>query len=135
MQIANQKPQNRRFFLKSAGIGLLAATALLWDKLVKTEKHLTTQKIVSIPFNPNKDISFHDDFIVVNQGGLTKVFSSHCTHLGCIINKSNNGQMLCPCHGSAFNLAGKPLKGPATRPLEGKVFAINDSMNQITIEV
>lgn len=135
MRIANQKPQNRRYFLKSAGIVLLAATALLWDKLVKTERGLSIRKIVNVPFNPNKEISFHDEFIIVNQNGRTKVFSSHCTHLGCIINKSNSGQLLCPCHGSAFDTAGKPLKGPATRPLEEKEFAINDSMNQITIEV
>lgn len=135
MPITNQKPQNRRYFIKTAGIGLLALTALLWDKLVKTENRLSLQKTVSIPFNPNKEISFHDEFIIVNQNGLTKVFSSHCTHLGCIINKSDSGHLLCPCHGSAFDTAGKPLKGPATRPLAEKVFAINDAMNQITIEV
>lgn len=135
MQIANKKPHNRRYFLKSAGIGLLAVTALLWDKLVKTEKRLSTQKTVSIPFNPNKNIQFHKDFIIVNEDGQTKVFSSHCTHLGCIINKSRDGKMLCPCHGSAFDTKGKPINGPASRPLEEKVFTIDRTINQIIIEV
>lgn len=135
MQIANKKPHNRRYFLKSAGIGLLAVTTLLWDKLVKTEKRLSAQKTVRIPFNPNKNIQFHKDFIIVNEDGQTKVFSSHCTHLGCIINKSRDGKMLCPCHGSTFNTAGIPLKGPATRSLEELNYSIDQSTNQISVEV
>lgn len=113
----------------------MAFVAIFWNKLVKTEQQLATQKKVSLPFNPNKKIDFHEDFIVVNEQGQTKVFSSHCTHLGCIINKSHEGQILCPCHGSAFDTSGKPLKGPAVRPLEELAFSIDQSTNQITVEI
>jgi len=41
-----------------------------------------------------------------------------CTHLGCqpILNPEKRN-LICPCHGSRFNLKGEVLKGPANRPL------------------
>ncbi len=113
----------------------MLAVGFLWDKLVKTENRITSPKKVSFPFNPNKTISFQDDYIVVNTGGQTKVFSSHCTHLGCTINKMEEGQLTCPCHGSAFDLNGNVTKGPAVRPLDSMSFSIDKAANQITVEV
>ena len=130
-----QKKQSRRYFIQSAGLGLLLFMGILWDKLVKTDRQLNSPAKVSIPFNPNKTISFQDDFIVVNKAGLTKVFSSHCTHLGCKISKESDGQMICPCHGSAFDTDGNATKGPAVRPLKTLPFSIDNSTNQITIEL
>ncbi len=43
--------------------------------------------------------------------------SSVCTHLGCIVKKTDTG-FDCPCHGSTFDLEGKTISGPAPRPLE-----------------
>jgi Rieske Fe-S protein len=130
-----QKKQNRRYFIKSAGLGILLAAGFLWDKLVKTENLLTTKKKVVLPFNPNKTIDFQDDYIVVNKDGITKVFSSHCTHLGCNINKSAGNKLICPCHGSAFDTDGNAIKGPAVQPLSAKAFSIDKATNQIMIEV
>jgi cytochrome b6-f complex iron-sulfur subunit len=44
--------------------------------------------------------------------------SAVCTHLGCNVNHdaSRNG-FACPCHGSAFDDAGRVTKGPAAWPL------------------
>jgi len=130
-----QKKQNRRYFIKSAGLGLMLAVGILWDKLLKTENQLAIRKQVILPFNPNKTISFQDDFIVVNKDGETKVFSSHCTHLGCNINKADGDKLICPCHGSAFDTDGNAIKGPAVRSLQSMPFSIDNSINQITIEV
>jgi Rieske Fe-S protein len=41
-----------------------------------------------------------------------------CTHLGCIVRMQPTGdEVRSPCHGSRFDLEGKVLQGPATRPL------------------
>jgi Rieske Fe-S protein len=45
------------------------------------------------------------------------VFSATCPHLGCTINEAASG-FICPCHGSAWNLDGQKLGGPAPRGMD-----------------
>jgi len=124
---------NRQEFLKISGTIILAGTAGLWYKLISTEEKLASNPIISIPFNPNKSVSFFKEFIIINNAGQTSVFSSHCTHLGCIINEEKNGKLVCPCHGSSFDENGKPIKGPAIKPLKKLDFQIEN--DQITIKL
>ncbi|MFE3996843.1 Rieske (2Fe-2S) protein [Streptomyces goshikiensis] len=50
--------------------------------------------------------------------GQYKAFSAQCTHAGCVLDKIDEGEGNCPCHGSRFDAAtGKVLRGPATDPL------------------
>ncbi|MGG8406758.1 Rieske (2Fe-2S) protein [Streptomyces sp. 12297] len=50
--------------------------------------------------------------------GRYKAFSAQCTHAGCVLDKIEDGEGNCPCHGSRFDVAtGKVLRGPATDPL------------------
>lgn len=39
-----------------------------------------------------------------------------CTHLGCLVSPAG-AEFHCPCHGSRFDRLGRPLRGPAQRPL------------------
>lgn len=43
------------------------------------------------------------------------IYSSNCTHLGCIPKEVSAGlnQWFCPCHGSKFDALGRVTKGPA----------------------
>ena len=43
--------------------------------------------------------------------------SAVCTHLGCISARSDDGQFLCPCHGSRFDAEGTVMGGPAPKAL------------------
>ncbi|MBI3098592.1 MAG: Rieske (2Fe-2S) protein [Planctomycetes bacterium] len=60
-------------------------------------------------------------YVVRGPAGIYAM-SSVCTHLGCIIqHRRAAGQkegFFCPCHGSAFDLEGKVVGGPAPRPLD-----------------
>lgn len=60
--------------------------------------------------------------VVITQptAGVFKGFSSVCTHAGCTVNKIADGKIICPCHGSEFNLDGTVSHGPAKRPLDAK---------------
>ncbi len=43
--------------------------------------------------------------------------SSVCTHLGCIAERDDAGEFLCPCHGSKFSPEGYVEGGPAPKGL------------------
>lgn len=46
-----------------------------------------------------------------------RAFSNVCTHAGCGIFVFQAARMLCQCHGSEFDLDGRPVAGPAPLPL------------------
>lgn len=50
--------------------------------------------------------------------GDFKAFTAVCTHQGCLVETSSEGDIPCPCHGSKFSLDdGSPLSGPASSAL------------------
>jgi Rieske Fe-S protein len=66
------------------------------------------------------------DDIVVTQptAGVFKGFSTVCPHAGCNVSTVESGNIVCPCHGSRFDLEGAVVKGPATKPLEAKAVSV-----------
>ena len=113
--------------------GIVAGIAVVWDKMVFTQEKINSKKNITFPFPTNKEISFQGDFILVNKDGEFHVYSSRCTHLGCKINQYSNNQLLCPCHGSTFDLDGTPTKGPEVTALERLDFTIDEITNEITV--
>jgi len=76
---------------------------------------------------------FADHFIIVTRNNSTTVFSAHCTHLGCKIDKSEGNRLVCPCHGSEYNLQGEVIKGPAYKNLKVMPSQISDDGKNIII--
>lgn len=61
-----------------------------------------------------------DAKVVVTQPteGDFKAFSAVCTHQGCLVETSTEGDIPCPCHSSKFSLDdGSPISGPASAAL------------------
>uniref|UniRef100_A0ABX1MW59 FAD-dependent oxidoreductase n=2 Tax=Aromatoleum buckelii TaxID=200254 RepID=A0ABX1MW59_9RHOO len=53
-----------------------------------------------------------------DDDGTLHVHSAACTHLGCIVSWNPvEHSWDCPCHGSRFDTEGRPLHGPAAKPL------------------
>ncbi|TSJ36346.1 FAD-dependent oxidoreductase [Mucilaginibacter corticis] len=53
-----------------------------------------------------------------DEAGLIHALSPVCTHAGCIVNWNGEERSWdCPCHGARYDIEGKVLNGPATRPL------------------
>ncbi|MFF8636428.1 Rieske (2Fe-2S) protein [Streptomyces pilosus] len=64
---------------------------------------------------------YRDHNVVVSRGadGTLKAYDTLCTHAGCPINKLDGTQLICPCHGSEFDVTtGKVLREPAVAPLK-----------------
>jgi cytochrome b6-f complex iron-sulfur subunit len=60
---------------------------------------------------------FPDPIILVRKEGQSYLaLSAVCTHLHCYVRPSKQF-LLCPCHGSTFDLEGHAVRGPAEEPL------------------
>ena len=59
-----------------------------------------------------------------------RAMSAKCTHLGCHVRPTKNF-LVCPCHGSTFNLRGEVVRGPASSALTTYPVEVNG--NEIKI--
>lgn len=76
------------------------------------------------------------EVLVARAGGRFSALGILCTHSGCRLagGKIRDGQIRCPCHGSAFDpVTGKVLRGPAERPLP--VYPVKVENGQIWVDV
>jgi len=55
--------------------------------------------------------------VVIRSEQQIYALSLVCPHLGCTVNVTAD-QLVCPCHGSAFDREGRVLKGPSANPLK-----------------
>lgn len=110
--------QSRRRFIKIVALAGVCGT-LLWKFLFP--KKTTSKKIVlkvkkaKIP-QQGALVYRKSRVAVIKSDGKITALSIVCTHLGCSVNVTAKN-MVCPCHGSIFDLQGKVIKGPADRPL------------------
>lgn len=64
---------------------------------------------------------YREHNVVVSRGGdgALSAYNTVCTHAGCAINKLEGTKLICPCHGSEFDVTtGKVLREPAVAPLK-----------------
>jgi cytochrome b6-f complex iron-sulfur subunit len=125
--------KSRRTFIRLVNTGLIALFLLFWNKLTINHIELKEPTKKAFPLNKNKLVSFYGNYIVINQKDKITVFSSHCTHLGCKINTVKDNKLICPCHGSEYNLEGKIIKGPSYKNLVK--IPIQVSSDKTTIEI
>ncbi len=51
-----------------------------------------------------------------DESGALSAVTLTCSHQGCAVSKRRD-ELVCPCHGSRFDLRGAVTNGPATEPL------------------
>ena len=90
-----------------AGVDALAS----WRRARQPEERLT------LPRPPGDGVQFHGEVILVRQGEQLEAFWAKCPHLGCRIRGATDGVLVCPCHGSRFDVHGRRLSGPSTQDL------------------
>lgn len=114
----------RRFFLKKIALGssltaglfaVLGVLRTLVPKLTPDKSVYKVGRLSDLPMNIFTLNDKADCFIIRDHRGVRAV-SSLCTHLGCTLEKSENG-FNCPCHGSFFDENGRVISGPAPRSL------------------
>ncbi len=96
----------------------LGAPAALWMwSIAGRERKASADKQISIPADLPPGITFRDDIIINNSGEKPLFLSAKCTHLGCRIENIEGDRLVCPCHGSQYDLGGNVERGPATKSL------------------
>lgn len=66
--------------------------------------------------------------VVVTQPkeGEFKAFSAVCPHQGCLVTQVKDGHIICPCHGSQFDIStGDVTTGPARTGLPAKSVTVS----------
>ena len=111
------RKSNRRAFIRLAGAGVIFVSVFLWNKLTLNYIQHLAQPLKIIPLPKNKLVTFLRKYLIIKRDKTT-VLSARCTHLGCTIDKLENNRLICPCHGSEFDLDGNAVKGPAFRNLK-----------------
>ena len=54
--------------------------------------------------------------VIRSSAQAVSAFDARCPHLGCAVRGASK-LLICPCHGSLFNLDGSLKAGPSTKPL------------------
>ncbi len=122
---SNLSPISRRDILKIAARAALGLSGVLGFSYIM--RYLTYKYI---PLPPQRyEVGQAGDFppgtrtvvasvpamLVHDETGYHAI-SLVCTHLGCTVGVKDT-EMVCPCHGSRYDLGGKVLNGPSTREL------------------
>jgi ubiquinol-cytochrome c reductase iron-sulfur subunit len=104
-------------------------------------RHLTAKEIAEANAVPASSLRDPESLADRTKAGKAQwlITMGVCTHLGCVPlgaaegeNKGEFGGYFCPCHGSAYDTAGRIRKGPAPKNLMVPEYAFR---SDTTIEV
>lgn len=125
---------DRRQLLKRAGVvatgiaaaGVLAACSSPGGSVNTDTANETTggasgvlAKISDVPEGGALSVTSADGktlLLTQESPGTVVALVAVCTHQGCAV-KGVGGELVCPCHGSVFDLSGANVSGPAPKPL------------------
>jgi len=126
---------SRRVFV---GTLLAAAAAVLGGaatRLGLVRSARARPRRVSLPEPTADGISFHGEVILVRSGVSVRALSARCTHLGCRLNQVERDMIVCACHGSRFDDAGRVVRGPAALPLAALVIEATAGTGRLDVIV
>ncbi len=126
---------SRKDFLKKLWWILLIPYVMMMALMTRRHTSLTAIKEFRIRDAVPEGISFYEEVVCIKEKSDLKFFNSRCTHLGCRINKADGNKLVCPCHGSEFDLKGKALKGPANKSLRELEYVLDEVNSDIIIKL
>jgi glycine/D-amino acid oxidase-like deaminating enzyme/nitrite reductase/ring-hydroxylating ferredoxin subunit len=106
-----------------------AALGTVISENVDTALHVASGHVLPVSHEPLAELPIGEGRVLKHNGeklavyrdqdGCIHALSPICTHLGCqVAFNAFERSWDCPCHGSRFDIDGRVLDGPATKPLE-----------------
>lgn len=123
----------RKKFFKLSALFITAPFFIIWKNVIYRTKQTNKDNKIILVADIQKGISFNKSLYIFNDKSGLQIYSAKCTHLGCRINKIENDKLICPCHGSEFDLNGKVIKGPATAPLKKLNYTTDTNTKEIIV--
>ncbi|MBL1074311.1 Rieske (2Fe-2S) protein [Nocardia sp. 2] len=121
----SQRPElRRRTFLGCAACAVAAAAGCSSSRA--EDPVAFTVPAADIPVGGG--IVYADRQTVITQPnpGEFQAFSTVCPHQGCAVNEIRADVIVCPCHGSGFQLSdGSVRRGPARDPLSRREIRVD----------
>jgi len=111
-------PQSRRNFLATLALAF-ASAGMLWRYLTPgiARRRTVAVRVRRSALPAEGALVYREERVaLLSEGETIYALSLVCTHLGCSVTVTADG-LVCPCHGSRFDRAGRVLHGPADRPL------------------
>jgi menaquinol-cytochrome c reductase iron-sulfur subunit len=103
-------------------INEFASLTVPMKKLIRVQQLDAWRKIVS-----EKAI-----YVLPMKGGLPRILSPICPHLGCSIPwNETKEEFICPCHGAVFAKNGSTLSGPAPRAMDELESKVENGMLKV----
>lgn len=137
-------PTQRRWLIRLAWI--LGAVLVFGGQLVFLLKRFLTADAPAVSRGPtdmgpieqfaSESVThfWKEGFLLVRRQNEFLALSHQCPHNKCRVDYVAARQViLCPCHGSRFDLTGAVLRGPARRPLRRYPVAVKD--RHVTVEL
>lgn len=122
----------RRFVRGVVGAGAVSV-GVVGGVLAGARRERDEPSRLTLPLPTSDGIVFHREVILMRAGEKVTALSSRCPHLGCRIGRVAGDELVCPCHGSRFNLEGRRVAGPAERDL--KPLAVEPSREPGKVDV
>lgn len=128
---------NRRNFLRMTGYLLFLPLIYLTGRTLKQKEALQGAREWHLPMPAQGEVAFHGPVILINEGSdkSVRAYASACTHLGCRIERLENNLLICPCHGSRYDLDGKPVQGPAVKSLQSLPLEVMEDTLTVNVTV
>ncbi len=123
-EVASASAPRRAFLLTSARVAVGGSGLLVLAGALRTAvPDFSSAPPTRFPLGPVSEFKRgtltwlrQSQLFVLHDDDGVGVFSSRCTHLGCVLRRTPDG-FTCPCHGAHFDRVGKVLSGPARRDL------------------
>ena len=135
----------RRFLIQLvAGTGLFAG-GLSACAAVATFRARLVEGRIALTYSELEEVLQADNVVLVTAEGLPeaivlirldarsyRALGARCTHLGCQV-RPEKRTLRCPCHGSAFDLEGKVIRGPARKHLTSYALEVKETTLEIVV--
>lgn len=128
--------RTRRSVLKILALALFILPLKMFSSMIKNRMNYLERRRqpLELPLDLSRGISFHGKIIVYHDKDRYKVLSARCTHLGCLVDRIDGDELVCPCHGSRYSFTGKVLSGPAAADLKSLDFKLNINDGKMIVD-